>query len=111
MDSILTSIKKLLGIDEDYEHFDTDLIIHINTVLNILIQLGVGPVEGFAISDKTAEWTDFVGDYPNLEAVRTYTYLKVRLVFDPPTSSSAVQSIERCISELEWRINHTAEMH
>lgn len=110
MDSILTSIKKLLGITEDYTHFDMDLIIHINSVFMILTQMGVGPAEGFTISDKSDEWGDFISeDDLNFEAVRTYVYLKVRLIFDPPLSSAVMESINRTISELEWRLNVAAE--
>lgn len=109
MDSILTSIKKLLGIAEDYTHFDGDIIIHINAVFMILTQIGVGPASGFSITSNTETWTDFLGDLTELEAVKTYTYLKVRLLFDPPTSSSILESMNRMISELEWRLNVQAE--
>lgn len=105
MDSILTSIKKLLGIAEEYEHFDQDIIIHINSVLMILTQIGVGPSGGFSIIDKSSTWTDFVTDINQIEAVRTYIYLKVRLIFDPPSSSAVMEAINRTISELEWRLN------
>lgn len=105
MESILTSIKKLLGITEDYEHFDTDIIIHINSVFSILTQIGVGSETGFSISDKTATWSDFITDSTNLEMVKTYVYLKVKLLFDPPLNSSVTASIEKTISELEWRLN------
>lgn len=108
MESILTSIKKLLGPDEAYDHFDPDLIIHINSVLMVLTQLGVGPAEGFSISDKSAVWTDFVPE-KNVEAVKSYVYLKVRLIFDPPQSSALIASIEKQITELEWRINVMVE--
>lgn len=104
MESILTSIKKLLGLDELYEHFDPDIIMNINTVFMILTQLGVGPSEGFTIKDKTALWTDFVPD-KNVEAVKTYVYLKVKLVFDPPSSSFVLESMKETTKELEWRIN------
>ena len=107
MDSILTSIKKMLGIQEEYEHFDVDIIMHINTALMILTQMGVGPSEGFMIEDKYDFWEDFVTE--NMEAVKTYVYLKVRLVFDPPSSSAVMESINRTISELEWRLNVAAE--
>lgn len=108
--SILTSVKKLLGIEEDYEHFDSDIIMHINSVLGILTQLGVGPENGFTISDKTATWIDFLGaSLTNLNAVKTYVYLKVRLIFDPPASSSVIESMNRIIGELEWRLNVAAE--
>lgn len=109
MESILTSIKKLLGIPEDYEHFDADIIMHINSAFMILTQLGVGPFEGFAIEDKTSNWTDFVSDTTKVEAVKSYVYLKVRLLFDPPASSAVIESINRMISEYEWRLNVAAE--
>lgn len=110
MDSILTSIKKLLGMDADYTAFDTDVIIHINTALAILCQLGVGPDKGFRISDDSATWQDFVGEDTRLDDVKDYVYLKVKLLFDPPSSSAAIQSTESLISEIEWRLNVTAEM-
>lgn len=110
MDSILTSIKKLLGMDADYTAFDTDVIIHINTALAILYQLGVGPDKGFRIRDDSATWQDFVGEDTRLDDVKDYVYLKVKLLFDPPSSSAAIQSTESLISEIEWRLNVTAEM-
>lgn len=110
MESILTSIKKLLGIDEDYEAFDNDIVMHINSVFMILNQLGIGPADGFSIDDKTTSWNDYLGSKMKmLNAVKTYTYLKVKLLFDPPASSAAIESINRLISELEWRLNHAAE--
>lgn len=109
MDSILTSIKKLLGITEEYEHFDQDIIIHINTALMILTQLGVGPSEGFFIKDKYALWSDFIPDVKTLEAVKSYVYLKVRMLFDPPTSSSLMNAMEQNMKELEWRLNVASE--
>ena len=109
MDSILTSIKKLLGMDADYTAFDTDVIIHINTALAILCQLGVGPAKGFRIRDDSATWQDFVGEDARLDDVKDYVYLKVKLLFDPPSSSAAIQSTESLISEIEWRLNVAAE--
>lgn len=110
MESILTSIKKLLGIAEEYEHFDSDIIMHINTVFMTLTQLGVGPSEGFYITDEEAIWSDFIPDPNKLQAVKTYMYLKVRLVFDSASLGSATLSAyERQIQELEWRLNHDAE--
>lgn len=109
MESILTSIKKLLGITEDYKHFDQDLIMHINSVFLILTQLGVGPKEGFIIEDDSAEWMDFIEDSIQLQAVKSYMYLKVKLLFDPPLSSAVIESTNRLISELEWRLNIAAE--
>lgn len=110
MESILTSIKKLLGITEDYTHFDTDIIIHINTVFLILAQLGIGPKTGFSIGDNAAIWDDFLEtDSPLYEAVKSYMYFKVRLMFDPPQSTSVIESINRTIAELEERLKLQAE--
>lgn len=105
MESILTSIKKLLGISEDYTQFDADIIMHINTVFLNLTQLGVGPETGFRITDKFDIWEDFIDDTVQLEAVKSYMYLKVKLLFDPPLSSAVIESTNRMISELEWRLN------
>ena len=104
MESVLTSIKKMLGIVEEYTHFDADLIMHINSVLSILNQIGVGPSEGFSIEDQEDVWTDFIPQSPKLEFVKSYVYMKVKLLFDPPISSAAIESINRLTSELEWRI-------
>lgn len=108
-DSILLTIKKLLGIGDDYKYFDEDIIIHINSVLMILNQLGIGPEAGFSISDESATWSDFVDNLSMLEAVRSYVYTKVRLLFDPPTSSFTITALENQIKELEWRLNVMAE--
>lgn len=109
MESILTSIKKLLGIEENCEHFDTDIIIHINSVFINLTQIGVGPPDGFRITDKTTTWDEFIKDGQNLDSIKTYVYLKVKLIFDPPMSSIVIESINRLISELEWRLNISVE--
>lgn len=111
MDSILTSIKKLLGISKDYTQFDDDIIMHINSVFMSLTQLGVGPAEGFSIEDDSAYWEDFVDIENNLQlhAVKTYVYLKVKLLFDPPLSSSVIEATNRQIAELEWRLNAAVE--
>lgn len=109
MDSILNSIKKLLGITEEYTHFDNDLIMHINSVFMTLSQLGVGPSEGFVITGSYETWNDFVEEDQRLDAVKSYIYLKVRLLFDPPTSSAVLDAINRQISEFEWRLNIAAE--
>lgn len=108
-DSILVSIKKLLGITEDYTAFDTDLIIHINSVFLTLSQLGVGPDEGFAITSEKNLWSEYMESSTLLNAIKTYVYLKVRLLFDPPSSSSVADSMKNMISELEWRINVEGE--
>ena len=110
MESILTSIKKLLGIAEDYTHFDEDLIMHINSVFTILTQLGVGPTKGFRIEDELATWNDFLQtDSVLFDSVKSYIHLKVKLLFDPPLSGTVMTSYERIISELEWRLNVTAD--
>ena len=110
MESILTSIKKLLGIPEDVTQFDMDITIHINSVFMILTQLGVGPSEGFSITDADNTWDEFLGtDLSNFEAVKTFIYLKVRLLFDPPASATVTESINRLASEYEWRLNVAAE--
>lgn len=107
---ILTSVKKLLGIAEEYKHFDEDIIVHINSVFMILTQLGVGTSMGFSIHDESAVWTDFIGeDDKNFQSVKTYVYMKVKLIFDPPLSSAVLESMNRTISELEWRLNVAAD--
>lgn len=109
-DSILTSVKKMLGITEDYTHFDQDIIIHINSVFMILSQLGVGPVNGFTITDGSNIWSEFLPtDNKNFEAVKTYMYLKVKLLFDPPLGSTVMDAMKHMINELEWRLNVEAE--
>lgn len=103
MESILDSIKKLLGIQPEYRAFDEDLIIHINTVFVILNQLNIGPHGGFFIVDGSETWDDYTTKI-NEGMIRTYIYLKVRLMFDPPTSSALIESMNSMISELEWRL-------
>lgn len=109
MDSILTSIKKLLGIAEEYTHFDTDLIMHINSVFSILTQLGVGSSSGFSIHDEYATWNDFLEEDPRLEMVKTYIHLKVKLMFDPPDRSAVAEAVKRQIDELEFRLMVAAD--
>jgi len=103
--SILTSTKKILGLAEDYEYFDFDIITHINATFGILTQMGVGPEEGFMIEDKTAEWSDFDAPQLLLNLVRTYAFLKVRMLFDPPTTSFLIEATNNQISEYEWRLS------
>lgn len=105
MESILTSVKKLLGITEEYEHFDADIIMHINSVFMILTQIGVGPSEGFFIVDKTTTWDEFIPSGKSLESVKSYMYMKVKLLFDPPQSSAVMESMKNMICEFEWRLN------
>lgn len=108
--SILTSTKKILGIAADYTVFDLDIITHINSSLSTLSQLGVGPALGFAIEDDSANWVDFIADNdPFYNSVKTYVYLRVRQVFDPPTTSYQIAAFNDQIKELEWRLNVTRE--
>ena len=110
MESILTSIKKMLGIAEEYKQFDADIIMHINSVFTTLMQLGVGPSEGFYIENETSEWTDFITDMTKLQAVKSYVYLKVKILFDPGSmGSSTLAAYERQIQEYEWRLNVEVE--
>jgi len=108
-DSILTSVKKNLGIDESYEVFDSDIIMYINSALGTLNQLGIGPDDGFAIEDDTAVWDDFLDGDLRLNSVKLYITLSVRSVFDPPDASYAVAAIEKQIEQLAWRLNVVRE--
>jgi|GraSoiStandDraft_4_1057263.scaffolds.fasta_scaffold509648_1 hypothetical protein len=114
--SILISTKKILGISEDYTVYDLDIITHINTAFSTLAQLGVGPVYGFMIEDESAVWSDFIPDYPTtngtptgddlqFNSVKSYVFLKVRQLFDPPQTSYLIAATEKQIQELEWRLN------
>lgn len=109
MESILTSIKKFLGIDAEYEHFDPDIIMHINSVFMDLWQLGVGPYEGFTIEDDTSTWEDFLQGSDKFNAVKSYMELRVKLLFDPPSSSAVIEAYKREIDKWEWRLNVAAE--
>lgn len=104
MESILNSIKQLLGIDENENHFDTDIMIHINSVFSNLYQMGVGPDEPFQIGDTSAVWSDFTDNDAVFSNVKTYMYLKVKQVFDPPSNSSILTAFDNQIKELEWRL-------
>ena len=109
MNSILNSVKKQLGAEADYAHFDSEIIISINAAFSRLCQLGVGPDTPFKISDATAVWTDFIED-GHLEDVKQYIYLKVKLVFDPPSNSFLLDSINKQIDTLEWLMNSVSEV-
>lgn len=104
-DSILKSTKKVLGLEADYTPFDPDVIMHINTVFSILTQLGIGPAEGFMIEDDQGVWSNFLGDDLQLNQVKTFMYLRVRLLFDPPQTSYLITAMENQAKELEWRLN------
>lgn len=109
MESILTSIKKLLGIEADYTHFDPDIIMHINSVFMILSQLGVGPEGGYRIEDESNTWDEYISFEDNLDSVKSYIHLQVKLLFDPPQSSAVMEAMKRMIDQLEWRLNVEAE--
>lgn len=102
-ESILNSTKKLLGIFSSVDAFDTELILHINSVLSALVQMGIGPSEGYAITDAENTWSQFLGNDKRLESVKTYVFMRVRLLFDPPSNSSVIQAYENQIKEFEWR--------
>lgn len=103
--SILISVKKILGIAEDDTSFDVDIVLHINTVFSILNQIGIGPTDGFMIEDSTSTWDTFMGPDKRLSPVKTYIYLRVRLLFDPPNTSFVIESMNKQVAELEWRLN------
>lgn len=109
MESILTSIKAMLGITEQYTHFDAELIMHINSAFSILTQIGVGPSAGFSIQDSYATWTDFMETDARLEMVKTYMYQKVKFMFDPPDRSVIADAMKRQIDELEFRLSVAAD--
>lgn len=111
-ESILDSVKLSLGIPAEYEHFDQQIMLHLNTVMAILPQLGVGPEEGFFVQDDSTTWGDLIGDEDlayKLLYVKSYVCLRVRLLFDPPSSSGAIDAMERQMRELEWRITVTKD--
>lgn len=104
-DSILMTIRKLVCGNPYADHFDTDLLIHINSCFSILTQLGVGPAEGFVVTDETQGWSNYTSDNKELNMVRTYVTLKVKSIFDPPLTSSVLEAMNKQITELEWRLN------
>lgn len=108
-DSILDSVKKVLNLRSDYTAFDEDVILHINSVFSTLNQLGVGPADGFMIENSTATWSTFLGTDKRLNNVKSYMFLRVRLLFDPPTLGYVIDSMKQQIQEQEWRLNVTME--
>lgn len=104
MSSILTDIKNLLGIDAEDTNFDTELVIFINAAISKVTQLGVGPEEGFSITGTTQTWEDLIGNFKNLQAVKDYIYIDVRLIFDPPSNAFVVNAYRDMQNELAWRI-------
>lgn len=104
-DSILDSVKKMLGITAEYDVFDSDITMHINSAFFTLQQLGVGPPEGFKITDESTTWDEFMPEGINVESVKSYVFLRVKMLFDPPLNSAVIEAVERQIKELEWRLN------
>lgn len=110
MESILTSIKKMLGLTEEYKHFDVDIVTHINSTFRVLHQLGVGPSKAFRITDADAIWSDFIAeDCEGFDEVKTYVYQRVKMLFDPPLSSAHMSALKESIAEFEWRLQIEAE--
>ena len=110
MESILTSIKKQLGIHAEQTDFDQDIIMHINSTFMVLMQLGIGPANGFSIEDDSTTWDDFIPDCTRIQAIKSYMYAKVRLIFDPPQSSAHIECLKQAVNEFEWRLNWEAEL-
>ena len=102
--SILTTIKKMLGLDKDYDVFDEEIKVHINSVFMYLNQLGVGPDTPYSITGESEKWLQFTPDVEDTNALKTYMYLRVKLIFDPPNTSFVLKSILDQITELEWRL-------
>lgn len=111
MQSILGTIKKMLGIADEYEVYDTDILVLLNSVFISLKQLGVGPKEGYSVKDANNLWTEFLPDGPLLEATKSYIYMKVRLIFDPPSTSYIIESFNKAIAEYEFRANVDADTY
>lgn len=110
-DSILNDIKKVLNIPEDYTAFDIDIMMHINSTFSTLNQIGIGPDEGFEITGPDATWDDFLGANPKINSVKSYMFLKVKMLFDPPQFSFHIASLEREIQQFEWRLSTYRESY
>ena len=104
-ESIFESIKSLLGPDASYDVFDQDILVHINTAISVLTQLGVGPAGGFIVTGPDETWQDFIGDDKTLQMVKSYIYMKVKMIFDPPANSSVLSAYQEACKEYEWRLN------
>lgn len=109
MESILNSIKKLLGLSEGQTHFDPDIIMHVNSVFSSLTQMGVGPSDGFRIQDDLNSWEEFIQGSTKIDLVKSYMHLRVKLLFDPPLNSAVIAAMKEDIKEMEWRLNTIAE--
>ena len=110
-ESILATIKKMLGLDDNYTPFDTDVKVFLNSAMMTLQQLGVGPVNGFIVNDYSEKWSDFLPSDKMLEAVKAYLYVCVKMAFDPPTSSFVMDALKQQKEEFEWRLKEQAEFY
>ena len=110
MESILRMVRKFVIGSEEDDHFDVELITHSNSIFMTLSQMGIGPPEGFVITDDLATWTDFIPEGQNLELVKTYLPNKVKLLFDPPSGSAHMEALNNSIKECEWRLYTAAEL-
>lgn len=107
--SILDNVKKMVGVDPSLTVFDLDILTHINSVFADLEQLGIGPVGGYMIEDNVPTWDAFLGNDPRLSSVKSYVYFRVRLMFDPPQTSYLIESLNKQVEKMEWRLNVTRE--
>lgn len=108
-DSILVSIKKMLGLDDEYTPFDTDVLIHINNAFMTLCQMGIGPKDGFEVTDYHQTWSDFLTNDVMLGGVKTWVYLQVKMLFDPPANSFVMDAYKTQSDQILWRLNVQAE--
>jgi hypothetical protein len=104
-ESILVSIKHAVGIPDDYDVFDPDVIMHINTAFATLNQLGIGPAQGFRIEDESATWDSVLNGDDRFNDAKSYVFLRVRMLFDPPSTSFLLEAMKEQIKEFEWRLN------
>lgn len=108
-DSILATIKKMLGLDDEYTPFDMDIVVHINAAFMTLCQMGVGPKDGFEVRNYEQTWDDFLINHVMLGAVKTWVYLQVKMAFDPPTNSFVMDAMKTQSDQILWRLNVQAE--
>ena len=104
-ESILQTVKATIGITSDQTHFDSEILMHINSIIAKLNQIGIGPTEGFRVEDESSDWSSFIGDDPNLDMVKDYISISVKLAFDPPSNSFAIDSLRKITDEYEWRLS------
>ena len=108
MDKILASIKKQLGVNDSIQ-FDSQIIMTINTAISALTQIGIGPAEGFLLTEEDAEWTDFIGEGPSFISAQIYIYSKTKIIFDPPANQALLTALQQQAAEIEWRLRTEKE--